>query len=259
MLESCKHRSSSFATLTYDEGRLPAYGSLVPSDMQLWLKRLRAAVYPVKVRFFGVGEYGSETWRPHYHAILFGLDRVVAGGSDGRSGVVQSSWGMGHTFVGGVSLASVQYVAGYVTKKMTGRNDERLQGRYPEFARMSLRPGIGGTAVGDIAYALESDAGLESIAEVGDVPASLRYDGKFWPIGRYIRGKVRKSLGLSEKVIKEGNARRAVEEMQRLRKEDAEAAELEGRDPVSYRVDRLIQQCLNVRSRLELSTGSRSL
>lgn len=38
------------------------------------MKRLRKYLEPVKVRFFACGEYGDNTYRPHYHLILFGCD-----------------------------------------------------------------------------------------------------------------------------------------------------------------------------------------
>lgn len=75
-----------FATITYNNAYAPKVltedpetGKKVPAlslrkrDFQLWMKRLRKAFPDTKIRFFASGEYGSETFRPHYHAILFGL------------------------------------------------------------------------------------------------------------------------------------------------------------------------------------------
>lgn len=78
-----------FATITYNNKYAPTVliedsetGKKVPAltlrkrDFQLWMKRLRKAFSDTKIRFFASGEYGSETFRPHYHAILFGLPLV---------------------------------------------------------------------------------------------------------------------------------------------------------------------------------------
>lgn len=54
-LESLVHRSSIFFTLTYRDECLPEGGNLNPRDMTLFLKRLRKAVAPLRIRFFIVG------------------------------------------------------------------------------------------------------------------------------------------------------------------------------------------------------------
>lgn len=191
MLESLKHAENSFLTLTYDAEHLPAGGTLVPRDVQLFLKRLRKAISPVALRYFFVGEYGDQTFRPHYHAALFGL-------GIGATDVVKKSWGFGHVMLGDLTLHSAQYIAGYVVKKMTSDTDRRLDGRHPEFARMSLRPGIGAPAVGDVAVALKNQYGINFILDSGDVPVSLKSAKKNMPLGRYIRSKLRAELGLTD-------------------------------------------------------------
>lgn len=183
-LESMKHAQNSFLTLTYDDKHLPSGGTLVPRDAQLFLKRLRKLVAPLKIRFYLVGEYGDQTWRPHYHAALFGI------GPDAIK-IVQQAWNKGHVMLGDLNRHSAQYIAGYVTKKMTQKDDPRLKGLYPEFARMSNRPGIGATAAEDIARAMVTPDG-EILGMVnGDVPMSLKVGTKSMPLARYIRRKIR--------------------------------------------------------------------
>lgn len=188
LLEQAKHEASSFITLTYDKANLPVGGTLVPKHTQLWLKRLRERLRPIPVRFFLVGEYGDETWRPHYHAALFGL------GPHG-SQEVQETWNMGFTSVGLLTAQSAAYVAGYVTKKMTSHQDPRLQGRHPEFCRMSLKPGIGASAMQDVANALNCSEGAEVMAHERDVPAVLMHGRKLLPLGRYLRDRLRQEVG----------------------------------------------------------------
>lgn len=186
MLEALVHDRSSFLTLTYNKDCVPHAGSLCPLDLQLWLKRFRKKAG--KFRYYAVGEYGDSSERPHYHLAVFGLGREA--GPD-----VQDTWGKGFTYTGDLTLASAQYVAGYVTKKMTDTNDERLCGRYPEFARMSLRPGIGYAAVSRIAEALQNKYGWDEINRTGDVPQMLKHAGRSLPLGRFMREKLRDALG----------------------------------------------------------------
>jgi len=123
-------------------------------------------VFPGKIRFFLTGEYGELTHRPHFHAAIFGLDSYSAGGDDGRGGVLQETWPYGFTFSGELTWESAQYIAGYLTKKVTA--DEYS---VREFSRMSLRPGIGASAMEDVGRALSCDVGLDSVAANLDVPA----------------------------------------------------------------------------------------
>lgn len=78
-LKQFKH--SYVATLTYNDDNVPvcnyqdSAGShsvsvLCRRDLQLFFKRLRARL-PYKIKYYGVAEYGSHTYRPHYHIIFF--------------------------------------------------------------------------------------------------------------------------------------------------------------------------------------------
>jgi len=160
MHESQSHDVSCFVTLTYDAEHLPAGGQLVYRHFQLFMKRLRKR-FP-GCRFFMCGEYGETTWRPHFHCILFGVsfdDRELwrkssAGFDLYRSKTLSSIWDRGAAEIGELSVESAQYVAGYCMKKVTGPladahycKTDLLTGEIvqltPEFARMSLKPGIG--------------------------------------------------------------------------------------------------------------------
>lgn len=65
MLEAAQYEDNCFITLTYDDEHLPLGMSLVPKDLQDFLKRFRSRIAPIKVRYYGVGEYGDQTQRPH--------------------------------------------------------------------------------------------------------------------------------------------------------------------------------------------------
>lgn len=189
MLESQLHESSLFVTLTYDKEHLPCGMSVSIRDAQLFLKRLRDRVSPVRVRYFIVGEYGDVSQRPHYHAVLFGAVTPDQ---------VRESWKMGFTHVGLLTAASASYVVSYTTKRMTVAADVRLGGRCPEFARMSLRPGLGAGAMEVIADALFTRGGASAVAVLGDVPSAFRAEGKLQPLGRYLKNRLRVLLGMDE-------------------------------------------------------------
>lgn len=202
LLESQHHEHSTFITLTYDDENLPYNGSLVPEHTQLWLKRLRKELPPKTLRFFLVGEYGEHTSRPHYHAALFGLPLSPSHIQNYHScscstcNLVRKTWGKGNILIGTLTVESARYIAGYVTKKMTSWHDPRLQGKHPEFTRQSNRSGIGAPAIPEIAEVFNTKYGAIELATVGDVPTSLTHGTKQMPLGRYLRKKLQKEVGI---------------------------------------------------------------
>lgn len=218
MLELRSHKAGIFLTLTYAPEFLPAGGTLVPKDLQDFLKRMRFHC-PFKVRFYACGEYGERRGRPHYHLCLFGDDAM------GMVAASEKAW----TFGSAASVTSLSkrldshlltwdlawYIVGYICKRMTKMEDARLGNRHPEFARMSLRPGIGAKAMEVIAAELNSSVGAAVVARAGDVPYLLRMHGKTLPIGRYLVQKLRDVMGYPketpEKVIRERAGKEFVE------------------------------------------------
>lgn len=191
LLESYCHERNCFVTLTYSDENLPAGGNLVPKHFSDWLKRFRKDIFPITVRYYGVGEYGERTQRPHYHAALFGVDQMF----EDR---ILKTWNMGHVHVGDITLHSTSYIASYITKSMTRGDDARLCGRHPEFARMSLKPGIGALAVADLAKAFTSKYGSLAVSRNGDIPDTIGTGRKQMPLGRYLKERLRNEVGLDE-------------------------------------------------------------
>lgn len=151
MHESAMHEENVFLTVTYDDKSLPSGGTLVREHPQLFLKRLRDAVSPKRFRFYGCGEYGERSARPHYHFILFGIDfpdkRFYKMANSGEklfnSEFIYKYWDYGFNVLGDVTFDSCAYVARYVTSKISGDPAEaHYAGRLPEFSMMSRRPGI---------------------------------------------------------------------------------------------------------------------
>lgn len=166
MHESQMHDDCCFITLTFDNEHLFARsnpGSLDKKEFQNFMKRLRFHFDKEsrKVRFYACGEYGEESQRPHYHALLFGVnfaDRELFSERDGIryyiSQTLSALWPFGHVIIGDLTFDSACYVARYCMKKITGDDakdhytwvDEEtgeLRERIPEFALMSLKPAIG--------------------------------------------------------------------------------------------------------------------
>lgn len=160
MHESQLHEANCFVTLTYRPADVPADGSVDVRHWQLFAKRLRKKLGPF--RFFHVGEYGEQNYRPHYHACLFGIDfaadRVLVKEHDDdklfTSETLESTWGLGFTTIGLLTMKSAAYVARYCIKKATGpagrekyrRIDVETGEEYhvrPEYLTMSRRPGLG--------------------------------------------------------------------------------------------------------------------
>lgn len=204
-LEASQYADNCFLTLTYDDKHLPEDGSLDPLALTLFIKRLRKWFdqnYGKKFRYFGVGEYGDQSNRPHYHLALFGFPNCERGRTvQRRSGrccrycdSVSELWGKGRVELASLEPGSANYVAGYVTKKLTRKDDERLCGRHPEFARMSNRPGIGAGVMDEVASTI-----MELDLEFQDVPNALGNGKKHYPLGRYLQQNLRKKVGRDPK------------------------------------------------------------
>lgn len=142
---------ASFVTLTYDNNHLPINGSLDKKELQNFIKRVRSEFdyrqkdslwnrsqlfnvynkpYTPKIRYYACGEYGKEenTFRPHYHIILFGLDYFNEEDMD----IVRNCWDKCDPYLFDKSLGRncalqpvnkdcIGYVTGYVQKKLKGQ------------------------------------------------------------------------------------------------------------------------------------------
>jgi len=191
ILESKLHRYNCFLTLTYDEDHYPRYGSLNYRHWQLFAKKLRKKIGPF--RFFVAGEYGAKLSRPHYHACLFGAhfpDMEKCNSLRSKhdlftSNIIGDSWGRGFHSFGELTMASARYAATYCIKKISGPLAEDHYSRVdtstgeivklePEFARMSLRPGLG--------YEWIKKYWPEVFASGRD---AIIVDGKNYPVPRY--------------------------------------------------------------------------
>lgn len=173
MLETKYHNNNWFLTLTYDNEHLPLHSyevadtgeicpsmSLVKKDFQDFIKRLRRyceyhnICSGQDIKYFACGEYGDESSRPHYHAIIYGLPiqdleifkKSQSGGLLYTSNTIQNEiWHKGIIALSEVTWDTCCYVARYVTKKAKG-DMAKLYDELniePEFILMSKSPSIG--------------------------------------------------------------------------------------------------------------------
>lgn len=136
--------SAYFITLTYNEDNIPlqiesgvTHRVLRKRDLQLFFKRFRKAIFPHKVRYFAIGEYGSKTLRPHYHAILFYSDKL-----DDFYKPIERSWSLGFVSVSEVHFNHFHYVTKYCTTVSDLPSLLRRK-EYRPFSLSSRKPAIG--------------------------------------------------------------------------------------------------------------------
>jgi hypothetical protein len=147
--------AAHFLTLTYE---VEPEGGLVKRDLQLFLKRLRK-LNSQGVRYYAVGEYGTRTFRAHYHAIMFNVDQMVIH-------QLEKLWSHGHVLCGTVTPASIHYVTKY---HVNASGD--ATGRAPPFCCMSRKPGIGSRYLGT--HTKWHRAGMRNFTQVNGVITRL--------------------------------------------------------------------------------------
>lgn len=149
-----------FITLTYEDRWLPRTINGLPSlykrDFQNFMKRLRREtgqyrktdsegnVIQKGIKYYACGEYGTNTERPHYHAILFNMKQLNSSVSD----QILTAWGRGNVDVAPGNGATINYVTKYImkgnlSKKLYAHNGEKyvLDDRQKEFSLMSKKLG----------------------------------------------------------------------------------------------------------------------
>lgn len=144
-------KENCFVTLTYSDEHLPGDGSLNHRHFELFMKRARDRI-PGPLRYFMCGEYGEETQRPHYHAVMFNVEfrpwkmqgKSGSGNAFYSNTLLTELWGLGHCTVQPVTVQTVGYCTRYCVGKLTGELGKIAYGeRKPPYCAVSNRPGIG--------------------------------------------------------------------------------------------------------------------
>lgn len=178
VLESTLWEENYFVTFTYNEDNLPRRdeftdqwgyswydegncwnGYLKDTDMTKLLKDVReywrTHFNHTGIRFYYCGEYGTQNFRPHFHALMFNfpikpqLLKFYKNTPDGNQlytcPLLEKIWGKGFVVIGQFTWETAAYTARYVTKKWKGETSPihyGILGQEPEFCRMSRMPGI---------------------------------------------------------------------------------------------------------------------
>jgi len=149
--ESRMHDFASFITLTVSDNNLPLVfpHGLCHRPWQLFAKRLRKKIG--SFTFLMCGEYGAQTMRPHYHAVIFGhrfVDSFVDHdrGCFVASRVLADAWPHGLITCSDCNVERCAYVAGYTCKDFAlGRGKEfyEMRGLGLPYVRWSRNPSLG--------------------------------------------------------------------------------------------------------------------
>lgn len=140
--ETQMHPRNSFLTLTYNDENLPADGKIDKEHFRQFIRKLHRYT-TAKLRYFGCGEYGERTNRPHYHAIIFGEDfrdnSYDVNDSLYGNAVLDRIWGNGQITIGPAESGSCMYTANYVSKKTGCTDTFALQSRTPPLGKSWVR------------------------------------------------------------------------------------------------------------------------
>lgn len=120
--EISEHNENCFLTLTYNDENLCSQFT-VKSDFQKFMKRLRRT-QTNKLKYMVSYEYGTKTFRPHMHAIIFGytppkqtFERTTNSGSKlYTSPEINKLWDKGFHSIGEANEKTAYYIATYALK-----------------------------------------------------------------------------------------------------------------------------------------------
>lgn len=178
-----------FITFTYDDQHLPmddmGYYQLDKRHVQLFFKRLRKEYPDNHIRYFLCGEYGTHTFRPHYHAIIFNLPLDNTPSRIKLTKKLETIWQKGHVDIGDtVNGAAINYCAKYIMYKHSVSEHH-----VKPFILTSRRPGLGSNYINSQQIRNYHQSSDDNLAMV---------DGCKLPLPRYYSTKI-----FSEKELEE--------------------------------------------------------
>ncbi|UPW40914.1 replication initiator protein [Sigmofec virus UA08Rod_6125] len=183
VLEAKEWEHKECLTLTYDEehvkknikinpktGEVSEIDTLYYKDYQDFIKRLRISLKrglrdkngklltepqqeQPKIKMIVAGEYGDKKKRPHFHAIIYGLNvpdkelwkKSKSGYDMHRSQCIEKIWGNGLVTIEPVNYETAAYIARYIQKKVKGKDADAYyenKGIVPEMLKMSTKEAI---------------------------------------------------------------------------------------------------------------------
>lgn len=163
-----RNYSGHFVTLTYRDEFLGS-NNLDYRDIQLFLKRLRKRTSG-RIKFYAAGEYGEQTFRKHWHLVLFGnINRYD----------ILKSWTFGGCDLKPINRNRLRYTLKYLDKEdwFDPKLFMKLHDKTPPCHHMSN--GIGAAWL---------DAHKDEL-ECGYIEVARRGGKKIIPVPRYYRDK----------------------------------------------------------------------
>lgn len=169
-LEASYHQFNYFVTLTYDDDNI-VKGSIgnatlekdaISHFVRMLRQKFKRLGIACKIKVFACGEYGTQTLRPHYHAILFDCpipdlsvdfpddEGHITHHFDSRhvpymySKILADLWNKGNILIAEANWNTNAYVSQYILKKQKGDNAKAYDelGILPPFVRMSKNLGL---------------------------------------------------------------------------------------------------------------------
>lgn len=248
--------SSAWITLTYDDENIPLAKDETPSlfkqDLVNFNKRVRwhimndekteSPYYKIlpngrkapAYRYLAVGEYGSQSKRPHYHLMAWNLplhwikwDPIH---NDYYSNQLEDIWDLGFIHIGKIEQGSIHYQAKYQLKELiAGPHNDSMA--IEPFQVMSRNPGIGQAYINDDIKAYYNNS--------FDPYATTENNYK-QPLDRFYKDQIWDEEG--RKVLTKKTRDFCIEEEKRQRREIEKAGgdfELQQIDQVHHRIKRL--------------------
>lgn len=214
--------SAHFVTLTYMDPPLGGFDipSLYKKDVQDFMKRLRK-LCPEKLKYYVVGEYGSNTERPHYHAIIFNLP-------DKPLEILLKSWQNGIVHVGNVNAASIRYTLKYIL--LSKHNYERYHYVEKPFALISK--GLGSNYIDSRKSWHRCDLSRNYV---------VKEDGKKARLPRYFRDRIYSKIDKQKQKLMYENKQREEFDVSRESREYFKS-EIEGKSDFTRKVEKTIKQ-----------------
>lgn len=120
--EMSDHSENCFLTLTYNDESLPSW-VVLQAPFQRFIHELRRHIKK-KVSYMVSHEYGSQFFRPHHHAIIFGYDpkdqkflrNTRSGHKLFTSPEIEKLWPHGFHSIGQANEKTAYYIASYALK-----------------------------------------------------------------------------------------------------------------------------------------------
>ncbi|GMO63816.1 MAG: hypothetical protein Ta2A_11230 [Treponemataceae bacterium] len=182
-----RHLSTqSYVTLTYAPAYQPRTSQGLPTlcktDFQDFIRELRRDVSKGTLHYYACGEYGTQTHRPHFHAILIGVEYPITDFSGlvprNPPSQLTRAWTKGFITCKRVHNNNIGYVCQYTAKKNVNDFEEtcKKEGRCPPFQLQSN--GIG------LRYCMEFASYIRANLECP------RFEGRRVGLPRYYRKKL---------------------------------------------------------------------